>query len=141
LALCRANIVRAGTDVSVISYGRPIKDALVIAERLASEGISVEVVDLRTISPLDSDTILKSVAKTRRAVVVHEAPRSFGVGAEVAARIQEHLYADLAAPVLRIASRDVPVPFAKALEQEFLYKPSAIEAAIRQTLEPRGRRG
>ena len=141
LPLGRANIVRAGTDVSVVSYGRPIKDALVIAERLAGEGISVEVVDLRTISPLDSDTILKSVARTRRAVVVHEAPRSFGVGAEVTARIQEHLYGELAAPVLRIASRDVPVPFAKVLEQEFLYKPSAIEAAIRQTLEPRGRRG
>jgi len=141
LPLGRANIVRAGTDVSVVSYGRPIKDALAIAERLAGEGISVEVVDLRTISPLDSETILKSVAKTRRAVVVHEAPRSFGVGAEVTARIQEHLYSDLAAPVLRIASRDVPVPFAKVLEQEFLYKPSAIEAAIRQTLEPRGRRG
>ena len=141
LPLGRANIVRPGTDVSVVSYGRPIKDALVIAERLAGEGISVEVVDLRTISPLDAETILKSVAKTRRAVIVHEAPRSFGVGAEVAARIQEHLYGELAAPVLRIASRDVPVPFAKVLEQEFLYKPSAIEAAICQTLEPRGRRG
>jgi pyruvate dehydrogenase E1 component beta subunit len=141
LPLGKANVVRAGTDVSVVSYGRPIKDSLAIAERLAGEGISVEVVDLRTVSPLDSETVLKSVAKTRRAVVVHEAPRSFGVGAEVAARIQEHLYSDLAAPVLRIASRDVPVPFAKVLEQEFLYKPSAIEAAIRQTLESKGRRG
>jgi pyruvate dehydrogenase E1 component beta subunit len=141
LPLGKANIVRAGTDVSVVSYGRPIKDTLLIAEKLAGEGISVEVVDLRTISPLDSATILTSVAKTRRAVVVHEAPRSFGVGAEVTARIQEHLFGELAAPVLRIASRDVPVPFAKVLEQEFLYKPSAIEAAIRQTLEPRGRRG
>jgi pyruvate/2-oxoglutarate/acetoin dehydrogenase E1 component len=141
LPLGKANIVRAGTDVSVVSYGRPIKDTLLIAEKLTGEGISVEVVDLRTISPLDSATILTSVAKTRRAVVVHEAPRSFGVGAEVTARIQEHLFGELAAPVLRIASRDVPVPFAKVLEQEFLYKPSAIEAAIRQTLEPRGRRG
>jgi pyruvate dehydrogenase E1 component beta subunit len=135
--LGKANIVRSGTDVSVVSYGRPIKDSLVIAERLAGEGISVEVVDLRTVSPLDTDCILKSVAKTRRAVVAHEAPRSFGVGAEVTARIQEHLYGELAAPVLRVASRDVPVPFAKVLEQEFLYKPSAIESAIRQTLEAR----
>jgi pyruvate/2-oxoglutarate/acetoin dehydrogenase E1 component len=79
--------------------------------------------------------VLNSVAKTRRAVVAHEAPRSFGVGAEVAARIQEHLFSDLKAPVLRIASRDVPVPFAKVLEQEFLYKRSAMEAAIRQTLD------
>ena len=129
IPLGKANIVRAGTDVSVISYGRPIRDALAIAERLAGEGISVEVVDLRTVSPMDTDTVLKSVAKTRRAVIVHEAPRSFGVGAEVSARINEHLYGDLAAPVLRVASRDVPVPFAKVLETEFLYKPSAIEAS------------
>jgi pyruvate/2-oxoglutarate/acetoin dehydrogenase E1 component len=126
--------------VSVISYGRPIRDALAIAERLAGEGISVEVVDLRTISPMDTDTVLKSVAKTRRAVIVHEAPRSFGVGAEVSARINEHLYGELAAPVLRVASRDVPVPFAKVLETEFLYKPSAIEASIRQSVAAKARR-
>jgi pyruvate dehydrogenase E1 component beta subunit len=73
---------------------------------------------------------------------VHEAPRSFGVGAEVTARIQEQLFGELAAPVLRVASRDVPVPFAKVLEQEFLYKVSGIEAAIRETLKERGgRRG
>ena len=94
----------------------------------------MEVVDLRTISPMDTDTVLNSVGKTRRAVVVHEAPRSFGVGAEVAARIQEHLFSELKAPVRRVASRDVTVPFARVLEQEYLYKPSAIEAAIRQTL-------
>ena len=141
LPLGKANVVRTGTDVSVISYGRPVRDSLAIAERLAGEGISVEVVDLRTVSPMDTDCILKSVAKTRRAVVVHEAPRSFGVGAEVTARIQEHLYSDLASPVLRVASRDVPVPFAKVLEQEYLYKPSAIESGIRATLKARGRLG
>jgi pyruvate dehydrogenase E1 component beta subunit len=139
LPLGKANIVRAGSDVSVISYGRPINDALKIAERLASDGISVEIVDLRTVSPFDRDTVLKSVAKTRRAVVAHEAPRSFGVGAEVAAQIQEHLFGQLKAPVLRVASRDVAVPFAKVLEAEFLYKPSAIEAAILQTLGRTGR--
>ena len=135
--LGKANIVRAGSDVSVISYGRPINDSLKIAEKLAAEGISVEIVDLRTVSPLDSETVLKSVAKTRRAVVVHEAPRSFGVGAEVTAQIQEHLFGQLKAPVLRVASRDVAVPFSRGLEAEFLYKPSAIEAAIRQTLDGR----
>jgi pyruvate dehydrogenase E1 component beta subunit len=132
LPLGKANVLRAGTDVSLISYGKPIQDAVAIAAKLAGEGISVEIVDLRTISPLDSETVLKSVAKTRRAVVVHEAPRSFGVGAEVVARIQEHLFSELKGPVLRVASRDVPVPFAKVLEQEYLYKPSAIEAAIRR---------
>ena len=135
--LGKANIVRAGSDVSVISYGRPIGDSLKIADKLAAEGISVEIVDLRTVSPLDSETVLKSVAKTRRAIVVHEAPRSFGVGAEVTAQIQEHLFGQLKAPVLRVASRDVAVPFSRVLEAEFLYKPSAIEAAIRQTLDGR----
>jgi pyruvate/2-oxoglutarate/acetoin dehydrogenase E1 component len=132
--------VRSGSDVSVVGYGRPLGDTLAIAERLAKEGIQVEVVDLRTVSPMDTDTILKSVAKTRRAVVVHEAPRSFGCGAEVVARIQEHLYGQLAAPVLRVASRDVTVPFTKVLETEYLYKPTAIEAAIRRTLEARAPR-
>jgi acetoin:2,6-dichlorophenolindophenol oxidoreductase subunit beta len=138
--LGKAHVARSGSDVSVIGYGRPLRDTLVIAERLAQEGIQVEVVDLRTVSPLDTDSILKSVAKTRRAVVVHEAPRSFGVGAEVAARIQEHLYGQLAAPVLRVASRDVTVPFAKVLETEYLYKPTEIEAAIRRTLEAKAPR-
>jgi len=138
--LGKAHVARTGSDVSVIGYGRPLRDTLVIAERLAQEGIQVEVVDLRTVSPLDTDGILKSVAKTRRAVVVHEAPRSFGVGAEVAARIQEHLYGQLAAPVLRVASRDVTVPFAKVLETEYLYKPTEIESAIRRTLEAKAPR-
>jgi pyruvate/2-oxoglutarate/acetoin dehydrogenase E1 component len=138
--LGKAHIARSGSDVSVIGYGRPLRDTLVIAERLAQEGIQVEVVDLRTVSPLDTDSILQSVAKTRRAVVVHEAPRSFGVGAEVAARVQEHLYGQLAAPVLRVASRDVTVPFAKVLETEYLYKPTEIESAIRRTLEAKAPR-
>jgi acetoin:2,6-dichlorophenolindophenol oxidoreductase subunit beta len=140
LPLGKAHVARAGSDVSVVGYGRPLRDTLVIAERLAQEGIQVEVVDLRTVSPLDTDGILRSVAKTRRAVVVHEAPRSFGVGAEVAARIQEHLYGQLAAPVLRVASRDVTVPFAKVLETEYLYKPTEIESAIRRTLEAKAPR-
>ncbi len=138
--LGRAHVARVGSDVSVIGYGRPLRDTMVIAERLAQEGIQVEVVDLRTVSPLDTDGILKSVAKTRRAVVVHEAPRSFGVGAEVVARIQEHLFGQLAAPVLRVASRDVTVPFTKVLEQEYLYKPTEIESAIRRTLEAKAPR-
>jgi acetoin:2,6-dichlorophenolindophenol oxidoreductase subunit beta len=132
LPLGKANIVRVGGDVTVVGYGRPVQDIKPIAENLAKEGISVEIVDLRTVSPMDTETVLKSVAKTRRAVVVHEAARSFGVGAEVAARIQEHLFSDLKGPVLRVASRDVPVPFARVLEQEYLYKPTEVEAAIRR---------
>lgn len=135
IPLGKANVVKTGSDVSVIGYGRALRDSIVIAEKLAAEGISVEIVDLRTVSPLDSDTVIRSVAKTGRAVVVHEAPKSFGVGAEVVARIQEALYGQLKAPVLRVASRDVTVPFTKVLEQAYLYQPSAIEAAIRKTLE------
>jgi acetoin:2,6-dichlorophenolindophenol oxidoreductase subunit beta len=140
LPLGKAHVARAGSDVSVVGYGRPIRDAMVLAEKLAGEGISVEVVDLRTVSPLDTDTVLKSVAKTGRAVVVHEAPRSFGAGAEIVSRIQEQLFGQLKAPVLRVASRDVTVPFSRVLEQAYLYQAGAIEAAIRQTLEWRAAR-
>jgi pyruvate dehydrogenase E1 component beta subunit len=135
LPLGKANVEREGTDVSFISYGRPLQDMRKMVDRLAEEGISVEIVDLRTVSPLDTDTIIKSVNKTGRAVIAHEAVRSFGVGAEVTARIQEHCFNALKAPVLRVASKDVAVPFARKLEQEFLYKATDIEAAIRQTLE------
>jgi pyruvate/2-oxoglutarate/acetoin dehydrogenase E1 component len=137
LPLGKAHVEQEGTDVTFISYGRPMQDIRALAPKLAADGISVEIIDLRTVSPLDTDTILKSVAKTGRAVIAHEAVRSFGVGAEVAARIQEHLFSELKAPVLRVASKDVAVPFSRILEQEFLYKASDIEAAIRQTLEPR----
>jgi pyruvate dehydrogenase E1 component beta subunit len=133
--LGKAKISRAGTDVSVISYGRPMLDILVVAESMASAGISVEVVDLRTILPLDQDTILSSVAKTRRAVVVHEAVRNFGVGAEVSARIHEHLHGQLAAPVQRLGGKSTPVPYSKPLETAFLWNRAAIEAAIRKTLQ------
>jgi acetoin:2,6-dichlorophenolindophenol oxidoreductase subunit beta len=135
IPLGKANVEQEGTDVTFISYGRPMQDIRQIAPKLAEEGISVEIIDLRTVSPLDTDTIVKSVRKTGRAVIAHEAVRSFGVGAEVAARIQEHCFAELKAPVLRVASKDVAVPFARKLEQEFLYKGADIEAAIRQTLE------
>lgn len=135
LPLGKAHVEREGTDVSFISYGRPLQDMRKMVDGLAEEGISVEIVDLRTVSPLDVETIVKSVNKTGRAVIAHEAVRSFGAGAEVAAQIQEHCFANLKAPVLRVASKDCAVPFARKLEQEFLYKASDIEAAIRQTLE------
>ena len=137
IKLGKAHVAREGRDVSIVGYGRPIRDAMLLAEKLQAEGISVEVVDLRTVSPLDTETVLKSVRKTGRAVVVHEAPKSFGCGAEVVARIQENLYSELKAPVLRVASRDVTVPFSRVLETEYLYKSADIEAAIRKTLAPR----
>ena len=135
LPLGKAHVEQEGSDVTFISYGRPMQDIRQLAPKLAADGISVEIIDLRTVSPLDTETVVKSVKKTGRAVIAHEAVRSFGVGAEVAARIQELAFAELKAPVLRVASRDVAVPFSRVLEQEFLYKASEIEAAIRQTME------
>lgn len=135
IPLGKAHVEREGSDVSVISYGRPLQDIRKIADEMSEQGVSIEIVDLRTISPLDTETLVASVRKTGRAVVVHEAVRSFGVGAEVAARIQEHAFDCLKAPVLRVASKDATVPFARTLELEFLYQRADIEAAIKQTLE------
>jgi acetoin:2,6-dichlorophenolindophenol oxidoreductase subunit beta len=132
--LGKANIVRSGSDVTVIGYSRILMDVEQAAARLEQEKISVEVVDLRTISPWDRATVLASVAKTRRAVVVHEAVRNFGVGAEIAATLHEELFGILKAPVRRIASPNAPVPFSKPLEAGFAPGPAAIEAAIRGVL-------
>src|SRR3546814_1715040 len=108
--LGKANIVREGGDVTLIGYGRPMIDAAIAAEALAKEGVAVELIDLRSIVPFDQDTVLNSVAKTGRAVILHEAVRSFGVGAEISARINEQLFGQLKAPVQRIGGPDSPGP-------------------------------
>ena len=133
--LGQANILRPGNDVSIIGYGKAIRDALGVAVSLADQGIDAEVIDLRTVSPLDENAILTSVARTKRAVVVHEAIKRHGVGAEVAARISEELHGELAAPVQRVGARYCPVPFAKSLEDAFVPGAAAIEAAVRRALE------
>jgi pyruvate/2-oxoglutarate/acetoin dehydrogenase E1 component len=135
IALGKARVVRPGKDVTLIGYSRSMLDIPVVADKLAKEGVDCEIIDLRTVSPLDMDTVLTSVRKTGRAVVVHEAVRSFGVGAEVSARIHESLFRDLKAPVQRVASQDTPVPFAKQLETAYLYSHADIEKAVRSTLE------
>lgn len=134
IPLGKANVLREGRDVTVISYGRQVSDAAAVAAKLAQEDISVEIVDLRTISPLDTETVLASVAKTRRAVVVHEAVKNFGVGAEVASRIHDALFDQLAAPVQRVGAVSAPVPFSKPLESAFLVGQAQIEAGIRAVL-------
>lgn len=134
IPLGKANIARSGTDVSVISYGRPVRQILALAEHFAGEGISLEVVDLRTISPIDKSTVLESVAKTGRAVVVHEAIEQFSVGAGISALIAEELHGTLRAPVARVGSRNCPVPFSKPLEEAYMYSDERIEAAIRKVL-------
>jgi len=134
IPLGKARIAREGTDVTLIGYGKPIVDGQVVAEKLAEDGISVEVIDLRTVSPWDQAAVFESVAKTRRAVVTHEAVGAFGVGAEISARIHEELFTELAGPVQRATSRFNPVPFAPPLEAAYLPGVGGIEAAIRRTL-------
>lgn len=134
IPLGKAKVVREGTDVTVITYSKQVHDVSAVAEQLAKEGISVEVIDLRTISPLDTETLLASVAKTGRAVVVHEATRNFGVGAEISSRIHEALFDKLKAPVGRVGSAFCAVPFSKPLEDAFLPGAKRIEDAIRATL-------
>jgi acetoin:2,6-dichlorophenolindophenol oxidoreductase subunit beta len=134
IPLGKANLARTGSDVTVISYGRPVAQVLALADKFSGEGISVEVVDLRTVSPIDKKTVLESVAKTGRAVVVHEAVEQFGVGATVSALIAEELHGALHSPVARVGSRNCPVPFSQPLEQAFMYSDDRIEAAIRKVL-------
>ncbi len=130
-----AEVKRPGRDVTVVAWSRMLIEVMKAAEQLAGEGIEVEDVDPRTLDPLDMDTILSSVARTRRAVIVEEGWRNVGVGAELAARIQEHLFYDLEAPVQRVAAADVPTPYARNLEK--LALPDAqrvVEAILKITL-------
>ena len=131
----KANVLRAGTDATVVSYSRTLHDVIVVADQLAKEGISLEIIDLRTISPLDMPTLCQSVAKTRRAVIVHEANVDFGIGAEIAAQLHRELFDTLKAPVLRVGSMRSPVPYSKPLEAAFVPTPERITAAIRQVLK------
>lgn len=133
IPLGKARIVQEGTDVAVITYGRQVNDTLAALEGMKDD-ISVELIDLRTIVPYDEEAILASVAKTGRAVIIHEAVRNFGTGAEIAANITEKLFKDLKSPVRRLGGKFCPVPFSPPLEQGFAPTGPEIEAAIRQTL-------
>jgi len=131
----QAEVKRPGRDVTIVAWSKMLIEAMKAAEILANEGIEAEVVDPRTLCPLDMDTILSSVARTRRCVVAEEGWRNVGVGAELAARMQEHLFYDLEAPVQRVAAHDVPTPYARNLEQ--LALPDAariVEAVLKITL-------
>lgn len=133
--LGKAAIARAGTDVSLITYGRTVLDALAVAEEMAGDGVSVEVIDLRTIAPYDEATVLASVRKTGRAVVLHEAVKAYGTGAEISARLHETLFGELRAPVQRVGGAFSAVPMASALEQAWIPTKEGIKAAIRTTLD------
>ncbi|HJY25986.1 MAG TPA: alpha-ketoacid dehydrogenase subunit beta [Actinomycetes bacterium] len=118
-SLWAARVVREGSDVTIAAYGPMVKTSLEAATAAAEEGRSLEIVDLRSMSPLDDDTLAASVEKTRRLVVVHEAPVTLGLGAEIAARITERCFYSLEAPVLRVGGFDTPYPPAR-IEEEYL---------------------
>lgn len=132
--LDRAAVRREGSDVTLVTYGARLHTCLEAAEALAADGVSAEVIDLRTLRPLDLPTILASAAKTHRAVVVEEAWRTGGLGAEVAAAIGEHGFWDLDAPVGRVGSMEVPIPYALHLEAAALPQPDDVVAAVRAAL-------
>ncbi|MFQ5839824.1 MAG: alpha-ketoacid dehydrogenase subunit beta [Candidatus Methylomirabilales bacterium] len=128
----RADAKRTGKDLTVVTYGAMVPQSLQAADTVAAEGIDVEVVDLRTLVPLDREAILASVAKTGRALIVHEAPEACGVGAEVAALIAEQAFRALDAPVLRLTAPNTPVPFSPPLEDFYLPNADKIAARLRE---------
>jgi pyruvate dehydrogenase E1 component beta subunit len=130
----RAATRRSGTDLTVIAYGGTVGKALEAAEELAGKQVSAEVIDLRTLRPLDTTTILESVTRTHRAVVVDEGWRSGSLAAEVAARIAEEAFYDLDAPVARVCSAEVPIPYARHLEEAALPQVASIVAAAVATV-------
>ncbi len=116
----KARVFREGTDLSIITYGSMVWVAQEAAETLEREGVSAEIIDLRTVLPIDEETVLSSVRKTSRAILLHEDTLTGGVGAELAARIAERAFDSLDAPIVRIAAPDTPVPFSTPLEEAFL---------------------
>lgn len=129
-----ARIARPGTDATVVTYGAMVHRALEAAAQLSEKDLEVEVVDLRTIQPWDTITVLESVAKTHRVVVAHEAVTSFGPGAEIAAFLAHEAFDELDAPIVRVGARFMPVPFAPALESRALPSMSDIVAAVEEVL-------
>lgn len=131
----RAAVARPGNDLTVVSYSRATVVALEVARQLADEGVDVEVVDLRSLRPLDRATVCASVRKTSRAVVLEDDWLSYGVGAEIAATIQEGAFDYLDAPVRRVAAAEVPLPYAKPLELAALPDAAALTKVIREVLD------
>lgn len=129
-----AAIRRSGTDVTLVAYGATVPVALAAADLAATEGIAVDVLDLRSLRPLDEATVLDSVRRTHRLVIVDEAWRSVSIAAEIAARAAEYAYYDLDAPIGRVCGAEVPIPYARQLEDAALPDPSGVLAAIRKAV-------
>jgi pyruvate dehydrogenase E1 component beta subunit len=134
VSLGEARIVRRGSDVTVVALSRLVPEALDAAEELAADGIEVEVIDPRTLVPLDLETILESVARTHRLVVAHEAVRTGGFGAELAAQVQEAAFDELDGPIERVGAPYAPIPFSPPLEDAYLPGRAEVVAAVRRAL-------
>ena len=131
----QAAVRRAGRDMTIITFGAMVYTALEAAKTLAGQGVEVEVIDLRSLAPLDREAILESVAKTSRVLLLHEATLTGGIGGELAAIIAEHAFEYLDAPVMRVASADAPVPYAPPLETAFLPSVTKVVEACRRLVE------
>jgi pyruvate/2-oxoglutarate/acetoin dehydrogenase E1 component len=134
--ISRAATRRAGADVTLVTYGGSLFKTLAAADALAADGISAEVIDLRVLRPLDTETIVSSVVRTRRVVIIDEGWKSGSLSAEIATRIVEEAFFELDAPIRRICAREVPIPYPAHLEQAALPQPEAIVAAARSLVRP-----
>lgn len=135
--IARAAVRRTGTDVTLVAYGGCVSKTLDAAGELAQQGIDCEVIDLRVLRPLDTDTVLESVRKTHRAVVVDEGWRSGSLAAEISARVVENAFFDLDAPIARVCTAEVPIPYAKHLEEAALPQPHKVVSAVKSLLGQR----
>jgi 2-oxoisovalerate dehydrogenase E1 component len=134
LPIGRARIARPGKDITVVAWSRMVEVSLTAAEALAAEGVDAEVIDLRSLVPMDVETVVTSVERTGHAVVVHEAAVPFGAGAEVSARITEEAFVRLRAPVGRVGAPPVPMPFSPPLEAATIPGAETVVAAVRKTM-------
>jgi len=131
----KSKVQRPGRDVTIVAYAKGLELSLKAADELARDGIEVEIVDLRTLRPLDMEPVLESFKKTNRAVIVEEGWKSYGVGAEVSARIYEEAFDYADAPILRVAQKEVPLPYNRTLEQAALPQVADIVAAVKEVLQ------
>jgi pyruvate dehydrogenase E1 component beta subunit len=134
IPLGQSTIQRPGKDVTIVTYSKGLEISMKAAEELVKDGIEAEIVDLRSLRPLDMGPVIESFKKTNRAVIVEEGWKSYGVGAEISSRIYEQAFDYVDAPVLRVAQKEVPLPYNRALEQSALPQPSDVIAAVREVL-------
>ncbi len=129
-----SDVKREGKDVTIVSYSKMLQTSLEAAEKLAAEGIEAEIIDLRTLRPLDIEPVIASVKKTNRVVVVEEGWRSFGIGAEISSRVTELAFDYLDAPVRRVAQAEVPLPYNRRLEQLALPQVADVINAVKDVM-------